>query len=348
MNRQLILGSILIPLSAIAISGCDDPALLRRVADFDRAVVKSSTAIQTYYEHLNELERRYYFDDIRFLPGKKMALTAPGPLIKNQKGESERVEYQSGLLTRFGEEDIEARVAAIRVLGNFGEGLAALAASDAPERAGRSIEDIGTEIQSIDAHIKELTNGKGNNFAKYSGPISTIGGAVATHWMKNAKKDAIVNSIVESKAAITTLLDLLESELKMLDARVLKAQSQKSLSNRIEYYNRVYRMHRSSAKVRDALIDNQKRKAFLNETQSYAAEVRNLQAMEPQKLVSSMKKSYKKLIDYAEKPINPFALLFSKDNREAAQEQFDDLTKSIGAFLEDADRVAKAVKKLQE
>lgn len=334
--------------TSLALGGCDNAALNRRITEFDAAVVKSSAAIQTYYEQLNDLERNYYFDGIRFDPGPRMALTSPSKLYREDNGKREFIEYQSGLLTRFNESDIEVRIAAVRALGKFGKGLALLASSDAPERAAKSIEGIGTEIQSIDTHIKSLSGDKGDDFTKFSGPISIIGGVVTKYWMKKVQNTAVVDSIKESKEAVTALIGLLEEELTMLDANVLKAQSQKSLNNRIDYYNEKYRMHQSSPKKRDELIDDSKRKAFLDETQKYATQVRNLQSMEPQNLVKAMKDSYSKLIDLVENPRSPLSILFAKDAEKAeAQQEFDDLTKSIGAFLEDAERVAKAVEKLK-
>jgi len=82
---------------------------------------------------------------------------------------------------------------------------------------------------------------------------------------------------------------------------------------------------------------------------SFAADVNNLQSMEPQNLVAEMNDAYIKLLDLAENPKTSLGLIFSKPkDKEEAQQDFEDLTKSIGAFLEEADRVSKAVVKLKE
>jgi len=349
VNKNTIIAPILC-LSALSLTGCDDLAALnRRIADFDTAVIKSSDAIQSYYEQLNDLERDFYFDNIRFMPGNQMALTSPSKLYTVVDGKKVFKEYQSGLLVRFNQNDIEVRIAAIKALGKFGEGLALLAGSNAPDRAAKSIGDIGTEIQAIDANIKSLSGAKGEDFTKFAGPISTIGGVVAKHWMKNVQKKAVIDSIVESKEDVLALLQLLEDELTMLDANVLQGQSQKDLNARINYYNLRYKMHKASIAQKSDYIEDSKRKAYLEETKKFAAHVLVLQAMKPQQPVAAMKDSYEKLLTMAADPKSPLQMLLSSsEDKKETQEAFNDLSKSIAAFLADADRVAKAVAKLKQ
>jgi hypothetical protein len=66
----------------------------------------------------------------------------------------------TGLIAKFSPADIEVRISALKALGKFGEGLAALAGSDAPQRAGKSVEEIGDSVQSISNHVGSLSGQK--------------------------------------------------------------------------------------------------------------------------------------------------------------------------------------------
>lgn len=357
---------------SISLSGCDNAAIDRRIKEFDSALIKSSAAIRTYYEQLNDLERTTYFDELRFEPKMPMAETKTpasvatdvpiaDPAVQQATPTQDdsdttptevrvklaKAEYATGLLTKFNPADIQVRIAAVQTLGKFGEGLAALSGSDAPVRAGKSVEEIGDEIQAISAHVASLSGKKSPDFAAYAGPISTIGGIVTTRWFKAKQQDSVRKSIVESKDSVQTLIKQLKRELKRLDKSILQLSAEQSLQYRIDYYNRVYSKADVSADDADKMIEDAKRKVFLSETQIYALRVAKVKAVAPNDLVNNLESAYIKLLKAVETKPSLFDLFKEKD-RQARAEDFKDLTQAIGAFLEEANRVAEAVKELKQ
>jgi len=184
---------------SLTLSGCDSSAINDRVQNFDKALISSASSIETYYEQINDLQRTAYFDDLRFSPALRMSDTKPGALVDKSNPSGPRKEISTGLLNRFSPDDIEARVSAIEALGKFGEGLAALSDSDAPDRTEKSIDDIGDELQSISTHMNTLTGKKSADFGDYAGPITTLGGIAAKYWLKSKQDDAVRKSIEEDE-----------------------------------------------------------------------------------------------------------------------------------------------------
>ena len=352
----------ILPLAAtsILLTGCDTLAVNRRIEEFDSALIKSSASIESYYEEINNLERTSYFDKLRFSPTEQMFENAPilpagitgaGGVIPTRP---------TGLITKFSPADIEVRVSAVKALGKFGEGLAALAGSDAPQRAGKSVEEIGGSVQSISNHVGSLSGQKSSEFSKYAGPISTLGAIVTTHWLKNKQKNSVRLSIIESKECVPGLIEALKKEIGQLDESLIKQSAKQSLQYRIDYYNRVFVDKNGTppatataipapppTPAQDQMMDDSKRKAFLAETILCADRLNKVEAVNPVDMITSLETAYNKLVKKVESKPTFLELLTKKQSREEEEEEFRDLSQSIGSFLEEANRVAEAVKKLK-
>lgn len=332
----------------ILLSGCDSLAVQRRIYEFDGALVKSSYAMKTYYEELNNLERTSYFDKLRFEPREEMLRNAPIVPAGAVPGGAPPPTRPTGLIAKFSPADIEVRIAAIKALGKFGEGLAALASSDAPQRAGKSIEEIGDSVQSISNHIDSLSGSKSASFMSYAGPISTLGSIVTTHWLKNKQKNSVRASILESKACVPGLIKAFKEEMTELNDSLITQSAKDSLQYRINYYNRTFVNKTATATVQDQMIDESKRKAFLSETQNYVERLNKIEAINPNDMVTSLETAYNKLVKKVESKPSFLDLLTKKQTREEEEEEFRDLSQSIGSFLEEARRVADAVRELKQ
>ena len=344
----------ILPLAAtsILLTGCDTLAVNKRIEEFDAALIKSSASVKSYYEELNSLERTSYFDKLRFEPTEQMFENAP-ILPAGVTGAGGVIPTRpTGLIAKFSPADIEVRISALKARGKFGEGLAALAGSDAPQRAGKSVEEIGDSVQSISNHVGSLSGQKSAEFAKYAGPISTLGGIVTTHWLKNKQKNSVRLSIIESKKCVPGLIEAFKKEITQLDSSLIKQSAKQSLQYRIDYYNRVYvdkvgTPPATPTQAQDQMMDDSKRKAFLAETILCSDRLNKIEAINPVDMITSLETAYTKLVKKVESKPSFLDLLTKKQSREEEEEEFRDLSQSIGSFLEEANRVAEAVKELK-
>ncbi|MEZ4536632.1 MAG: hypothetical protein R3D26_16775 [Cyanobacteriota/Melainabacteria group bacterium] len=347
MKKNVLRVVIPVATTSVMLTGCDTAALNKRIEEFDSALIKSSDSMKAYYEELNTIQRVYYFDKLRFKPAmeilKSESKLPPGAVAPEGKAP----EIPTELVAKFSPADIEVRVSAIKALGKFGEGLAALAGSDAPQRTGKSIEEIGDSVQSINNHIGSLSGKKDPSFVAYSTPIATLASIVAENWLKSKQNNSVRKSIIESKKCVPDLIDTFKTEIKELDKDLIVQSAAQSLQYRIDYYNKVYVNAEASESQTDQMIEDSKRKAFLNETITSADKLNKIKSINPLDMVTSLETAYNKLLKKVESKPSYIDLLTKKKTREEAEEELRDLSQSIGAFLEEANRVAEAVKEIK-
>jgi hypothetical protein len=179
---------------------------------------------------------------------------------------------------------------------------------------------------------------------------------VTTHWLKNKQKNSVRLSIIESKKCVPGLIEAFKKEITQLDSSLIKQSAMQSLQYRIDYYNRVYvdkvgtppaTPTQAQAQAQDQMMDDPKREAFLAETILCSDRLNKIEAINPVDMITSLETAYTKLVKKVESKPSFLDLLTKKQSREEEEEEFRDLSQSIGSFLEEANRVAEAVKELK-
>lgn len=286
------------------------------VADFDSGVQQTSTAVRKFYMDLNDFERKLYFDRLLFDGQQEMGF--------KQKGES------TGLLRRFADDDIQARVLAIRTISNYSRGLVQLASPERAKRAEKNISTIGTTIGRMNKELAALpTAASSTAVAKYAGPIGAIAGVATKYWMGFQREKALRATIAEGAPQVEALFDLLEGDLKEVMEGVYKNGSQTNFEQYISYYN-------NHLVIRDgALPVDAARIGFLRSAEESADRYAHITSADPSGAIKKMRKVHRDLVAWAKQ-------------KNAKPESLDGFIDDLQSYLTEVDKVTDALSAIKK
>jgi hypothetical protein len=276
VRDQLI--TILIFATLLSLCGCATNNYLVPIGDFQKSVNGASTSLGTYYRELNNFEREVYLDERLY--DKELAV------FTKEKGKPTPVVGQ------FSEESIQARVDALTLLGIYGNRLAELAGSKAPECFAKGAKVLGENLSNLGSRFEKL---KVDTTAfKYATPISTIVGLVGQRFLEAKRKDAINEAVAQGAPAVNTVLDLLEDDLNNRIMLLEKTGTKQMLENRVSYYNE----NRKNLKPEE-------RRQALNQIKLAAERYQLIKSSNPAGLVQAVREAHVKLVDYANSDQKP-------------------------------------------
>jgi hypothetical protein len=286
------------------------------VADFDSGVQQSSTAVRKFYMDLNDFERKLYFDKLLFDRKQGMGF--------KQHGES------TGMLRRFDDDDIQARVLAINTISSYSRGLVQLASPERAKRTEKSITSIGTTIGRINSELSALPSAATSiAVSKYAGPIGALAGLAAKYWMGFQRDKALKATISEGAPQVEQLFDLLEGDLKEVMDGTYKNGSQTNLQEYISYYN-----NNLAGAENDPQIDAT-RICFLRSAQESADRYAHIDSANPSALVKKMRKVHRDLVAWAQQ-------------KNAKPENIDGLLDDLQSYLTEVDKVTDALSAIRK
>jgi len=259
---------------SLTLGGCAPAKFQEPLGKYQQSVAKSMTVIEGYYGTLNQSARQTYLVEILYNPSKEV--------LRKDNGVPTNLVY-----SQFDPAAIKVRLDLVNALGAFGQKLAELAASNAPQRTGQALTALGGQFASLSDTIN-AQGGIDSSISSYAGPVSAIVGLCAKVGLQAAKDKAVADFIKDAYPLVDGILAALKSDLELIGpvySRMLDTQ----LTQMVNDYNRT-RVQASfeQRKQRLELIDLK--------AQEYVSSVLN----PPGNVIESIKKSYDALYKYAQ------------------------------------------------
>ncbi len=318
-----------------AVSGCGVTANRGTIADFSQAVGLSATALKKYYQSVNALYRQQYMDDLRFHPDQTVGTV----------GQVDSLPYNTGLVCFYDPADVQVRVNALSLLGDYAAGLQALASNDAPDRVEKTLKEIGGKMDSIDRHVQVLLKSKSAlPIGNYGKPLTAITGVALKYWLEQKREHALIDCIKANKDDVNKLFGYLEDDVKTLNT-TYSIKIKDALLWRVEHYNNAKSLCRPSTddgkptatddELR-AMVNEEKRLKYLQELSNAAANVTAIDEANPSSLITAMHESHVKLVECAE------------SNACSKSKAYLELLGNLHLFVTQAKQVALATDKLEQ
>lgn len=303
MTRNIILFPAA---SLLLMTGCASTAGYKKpISDFQNAssVVTQSAGI--YVTQLNKTQRDAYIDQ-QVSNNEQIKLT-----------EIEKLQV-------FTPEGIETRLTALKELASYGELLAQLANSDAPERITDNAKDLAESLDKLGGHVNELSGGGDAGFKGAFGPASLIMSEVARFSVEKKMQKALDKAVLDGEKPITNLLHAIKTDLAM--AYELKRNA--VTNTRVIYIDGYDEEHQKGNK---ANLDVLRQRG--DKIKSALDAWEGLPTSNPSEGLDAMVVAHRALVDYAKSSKKPADLKELADQMEI--------------FGERAKRVGSAVRQLQ-
>lgn len=214
---------------ALSASGCKQAEYAQQTASFSDSVDKAVVGLRAMYTGINAADRQTYLVERLLNPAKPLGdveacLAADGSVTSQQT-----------LLVkpRFSEDQINARVHLLGLLGAYAKALSALASGSAPADVATKMGDLQTAFVQAgkDAGVKA------NNLAS-AGPLATIAGTIGKLYLERRRSVELTRIIHDADKPISDLLDLLETDAK-ISRLALLSSTDDDYATWTNYYNRV-------------------------------------------------------------------------------------------------------------
>ena len=295
------------------VTGCMTTNFTQPIASFQKSVNTSSAAIGSYFLNLNEFERQLYLDDLALNPGKKLETTdehgLPTPLLGQY----------------FQPTSIKARMDALMLLSVYGQRLADLAGSSAPQQFSDTAKSLDTNLTNLDETFSRLSVATPDKTAAaYVGPISALIGSIGKMFLEQQRDHAISEAVNNGAPAVRRILRLIEQDLVNTVKPLQETGLEQELAESIRYYND----HKNQE------MDLQGRKEWLESIHAHAAAYEASLAFNPSGLIQSMRQAHDALVKYANAPRTP--------------QNFNDLLGALQSFDQNAQEAAKEIKQIRQ
>ena len=295
------------------VTGCVTANFTQPVASFQKSVNTSSAAIGSYFTNLNEFERQLYLDELALNPEKKLEATdkggRPTPLLGQY--------FQAA--------SMKARMDSLALLGVYGQRLADLAGSSAPQQFSDNAKALGASLTDLDKTFSQLSRATPDKTAAaYIGPVSAIIGSLGKMYLEQQRDQAISEAVNNGAPAVRTILQLLEQDLVNIVKPLQETGLEQELAERVKYYNE-HRDKGMNLKGRMELLDN---------IHAHATAYEASLAFNPAGLIQSMRQAHDALVKYANAPRTP--------------QNFNDLISALQTFDQNAQEVAKDIEQIRQ
>lgn len=318
-NRQtltlILLSSILFTLTA-----CDNTQFRAEIGEFQASMTASRSAIETYYLEMNQFERELYLLR-RELDGTKPAgveymsdRAADDPFVFDDTNF-----YVNGPFTA---ESIQARLDALKLIGQYGTRLAELAGTDSPTVFADRTAALGTNVANLSGTFRRLARSEptGLSAANYVEPISKLVGLVGRLYLERKRDRALVAAIREATPQISVINYYLKRDFE----EIINPQRETGLRQTIKDLLLNYNRNRAKS-------DRKARKQMLDEINAAVRTYELFRDADPSKVVEKMEEANKALFSYA-----------NSDRKKT------DLTLMVLRFGEFRDYAEKIVRNVQE
>jgi hypothetical protein len=312
---QKLIATLLLLTFTLGITGCDNSEFKQQISDFQESVGLLSSAVGTYYTEMNQYERDLYLQNIHLNPEKMISAEPTDP---------------ENVFGPFSGESIKARMDAITLLGRYGQRLAELAGTDAPERFSSASQELGTNLFNLSNTFSNLV-GKGDASAKdFVTPVATIVGVIGKLILESKRDKKLRMAIEEAAPAVRTVIDLLEKDFTNVIVPQRISGNPKGLSDLIFYYNCLDRTgtppatpfsDRCPKPPIKATADD--RRELLDKINQATQQLVLFKTSTPTAAISNMRDAHEALVQYASNrnPRNLTALISALDSFKSSAEQ---------------------------
>jgi hypothetical protein len=297
---------LLMAAGLIIATGCASPNYQVPIGTFQKSVNEATNTMGTYYHELNNFEREVYLSERLYNPKAEVFLQIKG--------------IPTPLAGQFKEESIQARLDALTLLGIYGDRLAALAGSQAPERFAQGVQVLGDNLTKLGERFQQLPIKVDTTAFKYATPIATIVSVVGKMYYEARRNEAIRAALNEGAPKVNRVLDLLEVDLNDRIMLLQKTGTKEMLSYKITYYNE------NRNKSMEA------RRQMLNDIKLAAERYQLAKSSNPVGLVQAVREAHAKLVAYA--------------NSSKKPENLAQLVSALELFKNRVNVIANAVKQI--
>jgi hypothetical protein len=298
----------------VSITGCDNSEFKKRIADFQESVGLMSNTVGTYYTEMNQYERDLYLQNILLNPEKTVNTGKAFPNIFGP----------------FSGESIKARMDAIALLGRYGQRLAELAGTDAPERFASASQELGTNLFNLSTTFNSLAGAGDPSASNFVTPISKIVGVIGKIILESKRDKKLRMAIEEAAPSVRTVLDLLEKDFNEVIVPARISGNAEALSDLVFFYNCLDRTGTPPAAPFSAKCPNPpvkatavERRDLLNKLNQATQQLVLFKTANPVEAINGMRDAHEALVQYASdrSPKNLTALISALDSFKSSAQQ---------------------------
>jgi len=313
-KRSRILAVTLSLILLLTCVGCDNGEFKKRIADFQQSVGLVSNSVGTYFAEMNQFERDLYLQDVLLKP--------PRTVVSRNLGAPEKPAL---FRVTFNEESIRARVDAITLLGRYGQRLAELAGTDAPERFNSAAQELGTNLFNLGTTFNKLAGNGDPTAGNFEGPIGTIVGAIGKMILESKRDNKLRIAINEAAPAVRTVIKQLEEDLSGVVFQQRLTGYSQAVNGLIVFYNcSVDPAFEAGLCPKPApTLSLEQRRDLLNKINDAANRYELFKANNPVESITSLRDAHEALVKYANdrSPKNLAALVAALDSFRSSAEQ---------------------------
>ncbi len=315
--------SLILLLTVVVTTSCDNTEFREQIGEFKTAMGESRTAVESYYLEMNQFERELYLlqrEIDKSLPAGVTYMSDANPEIPFEFQNTNL--YVEGPFTR---ESIQARLDALKLIGQYGTRLAELAGTDAPSTFSDNTAALGSNVVNLSNTFRKLSKSEPSDLsaANYIQPISKLVGIVGQLYLENKRDKALVQSIRDASPIISVINHFLKNDL----SAVIGPQKDTGLRKAVAMLLMNYNENR-------AALDRKGRRQLLDEVNATVRKYELFKDAEPASIVDQMEQTNKALLDYANSGRNKTSLA-----RMVIQ---------FGEFRDYAQKIAKNVQEIRE
>jgi hypothetical protein len=235
-------------------------------------------------------------------------------------------ETKPGLFGPFNEESITARIKAIKLLGQYGERLASLAGTDAPERFNSAAQKLSTNFFDLQTTFQSLSSSD-PTARDFISPVGKIAGALGKMILERKRDRKLRIAIAEATPAVRAVINKLEEDLQVVIVAQRLTGNAQSLDHLVEAYNcAVDPAFSTRCPKPPRSLSLEQRRELLNRINEAARRYELFKANNPAEVISKLREAHEALVDYAKhrSPQNLTALIASLDSFRSSTQQVAD------------------------
>ena len=312
---------LLVVAVTVASTACNNDEFKQRISEFQQSVGLASSSIGTYFTEMNQFERDLYLQDVYLHPPK---LVRPRWTKDPTSGE-----VKEGLFGPFSEDSIKARTDAITLLGRYGQRLAELAGTDAPERFNSAAQALGTNLFNLQNTFQKLAGAGDPTAPNFITPIGTIVGAIGKIILENQRDQKLRIAVAEGAPAVRIVINQLASDLNDVVVPQRLSGNSQSLQQLIVFYNCAVDAASMPAGMCSSplpTLNLEQRSQMLTSISDAARRYELFKTNNPAEVLNKLGDAHEALVAYAQNrtPKNLTALVASLESFRASAQQVAD------------------------
>lgn len=306
--------------AVLSLTGCTDEQLREYVSRFDKSVQTAASAVRAKYSAVNDVRRIAYLTQVRLQPGTEIEV----------RHEVNGVKEPTGLVQYYSDEYVEARLLAFQALSSYTEGLALMAASNAPKEAEEALRVTGDRLTQLGKRLEALdTKSKPLAVTQLATPIANLVALATNHLLEYVKDRNLKDSLLASESHVRNLSRILIDDLNEINSVVEGAEWASILAKYRTLYN-------GNSQLLNGTYLDAGRAAVLKDIEGVAKRYADLGSSNPAILVQNVQLAHEQIIDY-----------LNANNKKRSKEEFGKLLDAdIRQFENDAQIVSSSSERL--